>query len=44
MQCLRVEIRPIRPYQGMHFGIEAYLLEEIQIAQWAIELAGQYWP
>ena len=41
MQSCRVKVRPVRPHQGMHLGIECDLIEQPQIAEWSVQFPVQ---
>src|SRR5439155_8421996 len=37
-----VEIRAVRPNEGVHFGIDAHLLKDRRIAQWSVQRSGEH--
>jgi len=44
VQGFWIEIGPVRPHQCMHLGIDADLIEQRQVAQRCVDLAGQDGP
>src|SRR5947199_4696912 len=42
VQCGGVEIRAVRPYQGLHLGIDAHLAKNRWIAQRAVQRSGEH--
>ena len=42
MQCGGVEVRAVRPDQGLHLGIYAHLAKDRRIAQRAVQYSGEH--
>lgn len=40
----RVEIRSVRPHNCLHFRINSHLIEDLQVAQWAVKFARKNRP
>jgi len=42
VQCGGVEVRAVRPDQGLHLGIYAHLAKDRRIAQRAVQYSGEH--